>query len=225
VLGLRAAGAAAAAAAPAAGYLRSQAPASATDLELQILALAALGEDVGALADRLEQLRLPSGRIGPAVNSTIWGVLALRGAGRAAGAATVSFLLRSQRHGGGWAWSAHAAVDSNDTAAAIEALRAAAVPARSAAIRRGIAYLRALRNRDGGFAWSAGADSDAQSTAWALQAFAAAGADPGKAPFRYLASLRRPDGSYRYSARYVATPVWITAQVLAALAGKPFPLR
>jgi hypothetical protein len=37
--------------------------------------------------------------------------------------------------------------------------------------------------------------------------------------------LRRPDGSYRYSTRYATTPVWVTAQVLPALAGKPFPLR
>jgi len=33
-----------------------------------------------------------------------------------------------------------------------------------------------------------------------------------------------PDGSYRYSKRYAVTPVWVTAQVLPALAGKPFPL-
>jgi hypothetical protein len=49
-----------------------------------------------------------------------------------------------------------------------------------------------------------------------------------KAPasaFRYLATLRRPDGSYRYSRRYTGTPVWVTSQVLPALARKPFPLR
>jgi hypothetical protein len=37
--------------------------------------------------------------------------------------------------------------------------------------------------------------------------------------------MRRPDGSYRYSARYVTTPLWVTAQVLPALAREPFPLR
>ena len=36
--------------------------------------------------------------------------------------------------------------------------------------------------------------------------------------------MRRPDGSYRYNARYVTTPLWVTAQVLPALARKPFPL-
>jgi hypothetical protein len=225
VLGLRAAGATPADAAGAAAYLKSHPAASATDLELRVLGLQALGDDVTALADRLEQLRLPSGRIGPAVNSTVWGVIALRAAGRPAGKATVSFLLRSQHRGGGWSWSSKAPPDSNDSAAAIEALRAAGVSTRAPAVRRGLAYLGSLRNRDGGFALSPGADSDAQSTAWALQAFAAAGADPGEAPLRYLARLRRQDGSYRYSARYAATPVWITAQVLAALSGRPFPLR
>jgi hypothetical protein len=36
--------------------------------------------------------------------------------------------------------------------------------------------------------------------------------------------MKRPDGSYRYSAQYVTTPVWVTSQVLAALAKRPFPL-
>jgi hypothetical protein len=52
-----------------------------------------------------------------------------------------------------------------------------------------------------------------------------AGEKPGKAPFRFLSRLRRSDGSYRYSVRYGATPVWVTAQVIPALAGRSFPFR
>ncbi len=52
----------------------------------------------------------------------------------------------------------------------------------------------------------------------------AAGVAPPRSAFAYLAKLERPDGSYRYSANYVTTPVWVTAQVLAALAKKAFPL-
>jgi hypothetical protein len=70
-----------------------------------------------------------------------------------------------------------------------------------------------------------GRSPDAQSTAWAIQAFVAAGKPPGSRAFRYLAGLRRPDGSYRYSKRYGVTPVWVTSQVLPALARKTFPLR
>ncbi|MBA2385252.1 MAG: ABC transporter substrate-binding protein, partial [Actinobacteria bacterium] len=91
-------------------------------------------------------------------------------------------------------------------------------------IDRGVAYLRRHQNRDGGFELSQGRPSDAQSTAWAIQALLAAGRAPGAAPFRFLTRLRRPDGSYRYSVRYATTPVWVTAQVLPALARKPFPL-
>ncbi len=90
---------------------------------------------------------------------------------------------------------------------------------------RGVAFLRRHQNRDGGFEVLQGRGSDTQSTAWAVQALLAAGRRPGQAAYRYLARMRRGDGSYRYSARYVTTPLWVTAQVLPALARKPFPLR
>jgi hypothetical protein len=92
-------------------------------------------------------------------------------------------------------------------------------------IDRGVAFLRRHQNADGGFELTLDRGSDAQSTAWAIQALLAAGRSPGQAAFRYLARLRRTDGSYRYNARYVTTPLWVTAQVLPALARKPFPLR
>ena len=76
----------------------------------------------------------------------------------------------------------------------------------------------------GGFELTKGRGSDAQSTAWAIQGLLAAGRVPPHAAFHYLGTMHRPDGSYRYSAQYVTTPVWVTAQVLAALARKTFPL-
>ena len=146
----------------------------------------------------------------------------------AAGAASprrrdaVRFVLRQQARSGGWAWYLHGQPDSNDTAAAIEALRSAGVTGKP--IRRGLAYLLRLQNRDGGFELTPGRGSDAQSTAWAVQAFVAAGRAAPKGSIAYLLRLRRPDGSFRYSKRYATTPVWVTAQVLPALARKPFPL-
>ena len=92
-------------------------------------------------------------------------------------------------------------------------------------IARAIAYLRTLQAADGGFRLVGGREPDAQSTALAIQAFVAAGVKPPASAFRFLAALRRPDGSYRYSRSYATTPVWVTAQVLPALARKPFPLR
>jgi prenyltransferase beta subunit len=150
-------------------------------------------------------------------------VIALRAAGRRAPAASVHYLLRRQHPSGGWSWAPGGAPDSNDTAAAIQAIRAANVRGRP--VRRGIAYLRRLQNRDGGFPLTTGRASDAQSTAWAVQAFVAAGARPPVTAFRYLISLKQPGGSFRYSRRHAITPAWVTAQVLPALARTPFPLR
>jgi Prenyltransferase and squalene oxidase repeat len=207
----------------AAEYLAGKPIGDATDLALRILALRALDAQVGPLVDRLDSLRRRDGRIGPLVNSTIWGTIALRSVGRLVGSATIRYLLRQQRAGGGWAWYQGGAPDSNDTATAIEALSAAGVDGRP--VRRGLAYLRRLQRADGGFSLVKGRASDSQSTGWAIQAFLAAGKRPPARAFAYLARMRRRDGSYRYSARYAVTPVWVTAQVLPALARQPFPLR
>jgi hypothetical protein len=209
--------------ASAAEYLAGKPTRQTTDLALRILALDALGMDASELTDRLVQERRADGRIGPLVNSTVWGVLAFRAVGRPSSRASVRYVLRMQQRSGGWSWSPRGAPDSNDTAAAIQALRAAGV--RGAPIRRAIRYLVRLQNRDGGFALTPGAASDAQSTAWAIQAFVAAGVAPPAKAFRYLASLRQPAGSFRYSRSRAITPTWVTAMVLPALARKPFPLR
>jgi hypothetical protein len=221
VLGLAAAGRPPA---RAADYLAARPANAAIDLALRVLALRALGRSAAGELDRLQELRRRDGRIGPLVNSTIWGMLAFRSAGRPAGATTVRYLLRRQTRAGGWSWTPRGAPDSTDTAAAVQALRAAGVGKRARALRRAFAFLGRLHNRDGGFALVRGRDSDAQSTAWALQASAAAGRRPPRGARAFLLRLRRADGSLRYSRRYAVTPVWVTAQALPALAGKPFPL-
>jgi hypothetical protein len=208
-----------------ASYLENAPARTANDLALRILALDALGRDTDALVSRLEGMRGPGGRIGTLVNSTIWGVIALRATGHPAGNTSVRYLLRAQRKSGGWSWHPRGTPDSNDTAAAVQALRAAGVSARSLAIRRALRYLRRSQRQDGGFRLTPGRAGDAQSTAWAIQAFLAARKDPGSAASRFLGQLRQADGSYRYSKRYAATPVWVTSQVLPALARKPYPLR
>lgn len=224
VLGLAASGQAPADPRQTADYMTAAQAPQATDQELRLLAEKALGQDTSALAARIARLRGASGRIGPALNSTYWGVLALVAAGQAPAKTTLRYILGAQRKSGGWSWGLRAAPDAGDTAAAIQALRAAGAGSGSAAIKRGVRFLRRCQSKDGGFAVAPGSDSDAQSTAWAIQALVAAHVDPGPAPFRYLEKLQRPDGSFRYSKRYVTTPAWVTAQVLCALARKPFPL-
>ena len=201
----------------AAAFLARSEPQSATDAALVAMARAAAGDRPDDLLPRLR-----AHRPGKLVNATIWTVLALRQAGEPAPPALVQALRRAQRPNGGWAWLAGGAADANDTAAAIQALRAAGVTGKP--IDRAVSFLRRHQNRDGGFELTLGRGSDTQSTAWAIQGLLAAGRAPGAAAFRYLAGMRRDDGSYRYNARYVTTPLWVTAQVLPALARKPFPL-
>jgi hypothetical protein len=187
-----------------------------TDVALIALAEGALGADASALL-----ARLPSSPT--QVNEAVWSILALRQSGRAAPKALVTYVLRSQARNGGFPWLRGGKPDSNDTAAAIEALSAAGV--RGKPVARALAYLRTQQSKDGGFRLTAGRASDAQSTAFVIQAFVAARATPPRAAVSFLALLARPDGSYRYSKAYAVTPVWVTAQVLPALAKKPFPLQ
>ena len=202
----------------AAEYLARQQPETATDAALVAMARAAAGDRPDDLLPRLR-----THGPGKLVNATIWTILALRQAGEPAPRALVQALLRAQRPSGGWSWLSGGAADANDTAAALQALRAGGV--RGEVIEAGVAFLRRHQNRDGGFELTLGRGSDTQSTAWAIQGLLAAGRAPGASAFRYLARMRRPNGSYRYNARHVTTPLWVTAQVLPALARKPFPLR
>jgi hypothetical protein len=214
VLGLRAAGASAPGSL---AYLETKASSLTVPTDIAIVALAeqALGERDQALLARLRVK--PSGQIGDELNSTFWGVLALG----ASPPATTRFMLAHQSKAGGFAWGIGGQADSNDTAAALEALRVAHV--HGPPITRAVSFLRTFENKDGGFELTQGRGSDAQSTAWAVQGFVAAGVKPPRRAFAYLATLKRADGSYRYSAKYVTTPVWVTSQVLAALSKKPFP--
>jgi len=227
VIGLRTAGTPASSLADARTYLVDAADelGSLTDAELVLTALAKLGASPPALVERIRAAVRPSGAIGPTLNATMWGIVSLRAAGEPAPSGSARYVLRHQHRSGGWSWAVGGAPDSNDTAAAVLALRAAGLRATHAAIARALRYLRGVQNRDGGFELVPGRGSDVQSTAWAVQAFLAAGARPGTPAYRYLTRMQRADGSLRYSARYAVTPVWVTAQALPALARTPLTRR
>jgi prenyltransferase beta subunit len=191
-------------------------PTKPTEIALVALAEAALGRDPQVLVARFAAR--PT-----AVNTAIWQILALRQSGRPVPRVLASYVRASQARNGGFPWLRSTAPDSNDTAAAVQALRAVGVTGKP--IARALEYLRRLQAPSGGFRLVAGREADAQSTALAIQAFVAAGAKTPKGAFAFLSKLRRPDGSYRYSRTYATTPVWVTAQVLPALVRKPFPLR
>lgn len=222
VLALRAAGAPVSDGARA--YLQAHETAlSSTELELVVMAEAVTGGASDRALVLLQGLQHASGAIGEASNSTYWGVLALRQTGQTAPAASVQYIVRAQARSGGFAWVRGVAPDTDDTAAAVQALVAAGT--RGTVVVKAVAFLRKRENADGGFELRPGGPSNAQSTSWAIQAFLAAGAKPPAAAFRYLRRIQRRDGSIRYSAQYGTTPLWVSAQALPALARQPFPLR
>jgi hypothetical protein len=216
VLGLTASGADASDSLP---YLQSQEAnlSSVTNVALVALAEQSLGGHPTVLLDLLRSARQSTGQIGPTVNATCWAVLALGTSPRT----TTRWLLAQQAKSGGFSWAVHGRPDSNDTAAALEALRVAHVT--GTPIKRAVKFLLSFQNEDGGFELTRGRGSDAQSTAWAIQGLIAAGRTPPRSAFAYLAKLKQVDGSYRYNVKYAVTPVWVTSQVLSALAKKPFP--
>jgi Prenyltransferase and squalene oxidase repeat len=164
------------------------------------------------------------GGIGPAANSTYWGVLALRAAGSPVPARTLSY-IRSRRHrNGGYAWSKSAAPDSNDTAAAVLALHAAGVGCGDVAIRRGLAYIRSAQGASHGYALLPGSSADSQSTSWAIQARHACGLRNARAR-AWLLARRLPSGAYNYQPGSTVTPAFVTAQVLPAVHGRWYPVR
>lgn len=179
------------------------------DVERTILALAAAHAPLHNLPGELDG-------VPKQVNLEAFAILALNAAGDPV--PSPAWLAAQQNPDGGFGYATRGdASDVDDTAAAVEALVAAGAP--KPTIAKAIAYIRRAQNRDGGFPEEPGGPSDAQSTAWAAQALIAA--HQPTAGLAYLARLTTPSGAVDYSPGVSQTPVWVTSQALAALAGKP----
>jgi energy-coupling factor transport system substrate-specific component len=224
-------------------FIRSQAETlnDTGELERTIIVLRGAGISARRFAGRdlvaeLLRRRRRDGSWSGQVNWTSFGVLALRAAGRSARSRPVAraaaWIAGEQNPDGGFSFAGRGgASDVDDTGAALQAL-AVARRRGSTTVRRALRFLAQEQNPDGGFGQLAGGRSNAQSTAWAVQGVAAAGTDPGllrarggRSPLRYLASLQQGDGSFRYSRTSEQTPVWVTAQALAAVRLAVLPLR
>ncbi|GAB1329844.1 prenyltransferase/squalene oxidase repeat-containing protein [Streptomyces sennicomposti] len=87
-------------------------------------------------------------------------------------------------------------VDTNSTAAAVQAL--AALGGHDAATGKAVAWLKSVQNKDGGWGYTAGGPSDTNSTAVVVGALAAVGEKPaavvkdGKSPYDALLGLALP---------------------------------
>jgi|HubBroStandDraft_3_1064219.scaffolds.fasta_scaffold01858_5 energy-coupling factor transport system substrate-specific component len=211
------------------------------DVERTILALHACGLPASdfpgeSLLGRLLRERAGDGSFDHLVNITAFAIFALRVAGTAADNGIVlaagHWLAAQQNPDGGFGFAARGgAEDVDDTAAALQGVIDAGGARSGQVVTRALAYLRHAQNPDGGFPQQPGGESNAQSTAWAVQGLDAAGQDANalkhahsRSPIGYLQSLLAPDGSVRYSRTSSQSPVWVTAQALTALAGKPFPI-
>jgi energy-coupling factor transport system substrate-specific component len=193
------------------------------DLERTILALRAARAPLGDLLARLEADRRRDGSVAEQANLTAFGILALRAAGAGGAARAATWLARAQNRDGGFSFAVRGdPSDIDDTAAAIQALVSVSAP--RAVVAAAARYLTAHQNRDGGFPQQPGGASNAQSTAWAVQALVAAGGATRRA-IAYLRARVTATGAVQYAAGVEQTPVWVTAQVLAALVRVPLPVR
>ena len=222
--------------------LRAQATmlSSVSDMERTILALHACGVSpysLGGLNPVAEMLRSreADGSFEQLVNITAFAIFALRAAGHSAGDPAVQaagrWIERQQDSDGGFGFAVRGeGSDVDDTAAALQALVAAGTHS-GPVVSRAVSFLLAAQGINGGFPQQPGGEANGQSTAWAVQGLVATGRNPevvrrphGRSPLEYLHGLTSANGSVRYAAGNYQTPVWVTAEVLAALARKPFPV-
>jgi energy-coupling factor transport system substrate-specific component len=211
------------------------------DDERTILALHACGLPASdfpgtSLLAKLVHERSSDGSFGHLVNITAFAIFALRVAGSSADNLLVSdagrWIAAQQDSDGGFGFAGRGGgEDVDDTAAALQAVIDASGQRGGAVVAHAVAYLRRAQNPDGGFPQQLGGQSNAQSTAWAVQGLDAAGVNVSavkrghsRSPLAYLESLMAADGSVYYSRTSTQSSVWVTAESLTALAGKPFPV-
>jgi prenyltransferase/squalene oxidase-like repeat protein len=204
--------------------------ASSGDFARTILALEGAGVDPRSfggrnLVEALLKRRRSNGSYEGWPGSTAFAAMALRAAG-ATGTleGTMSWLASVQNSDGGWGDVPGSVSTADGTAAVLQAM-----PHTKAAVD-GLTYLRRHQRPSGGFVTGGNGAVNAQSTAWAVQGMLAVGADPatiregGDSALDYLAARLADDGHYTYSAESDQTPIWVTGQALAAVAGDSFPI-
>ncbi len=194
----------------------------ATDVERQILALVAVGQNprtfVGVDAVAELKKRVTSTQIGSVdlLTDDIFGILALRATNESVSTSVVNGLISSQNNDGGWGIYKQSQSSSDITALALISLK----PWLSESVKiKAETYLRSLQNDDGGFATSSGVSNTA-STAWALWWINTSGGDwskNGHSPSDFLWSKQNGDGSWDAS-------VLVTSYALLALSGKSWPI-
>ncbi|MEU5310625.1 prenyltransferase/squalene oxidase repeat-containing protein [Streptomyces sp. NPDC021562] len=148
---------------------------------------------------------LPSGLFGDSdpKYDGVWrqslALLAQHTAGETPAAAAVDWLAGQQCADGSFApfradpaaaCDAKTPVDTNSTAAAVQALAAAG--GHGGAVDKAVGWLKARQNQDGGWGYAPGSPSDTNSTGVVIGALAAAGASADRSPYDLLATWSVP---------------------------------
>ena len=223
-----------------------------TTLERELLVVDAAGtspHDLGGvdLVQRILERKRPDGSFshvagGPGtINDTIFAILSLSLVHEAVAESAVQtaagWLIAEQEPDHGWPVSCPRSQPACEpesnvemTAAALEALRAAGrreTPAQLSALE----YLKAAQDTDGGFAERPReAESNVDSTAWVVQGIWASRQNPetwtvaGENPLSYMESLQQPNGSISQKRAEDNFPLFNTAYVTPALAGRWLPI-
>jgi len=220
-------------------FLKNNPPAdtAVTAWERDLLAVTAASENPFTFGGRNYVAKVESfassGQIGSitAINDDIFGILSLISSGPSANQQIISdsvdFLISNQNSDGGWSYQVGLASDSNDTAVAIQALKAAKSKGFSnsglkQAIDNGVAYLLSLQQPDGGWEYQSGFGTDGASTAWAIQAILGNSSEIEDG-LAFLASLQDSSGGVQYQSGFGAD-TFTSSYALSAFAQRSFPV-
>jgi len=222
-------------------FLLSDLPASdsaATVWERKIITIVSLNQDPTDFNEHdylssLESLAL-NGQLGDEtlLNDDIFGLLALLSASSTNTKlieSVLDFLITHQNPSGGFSWTTNVcdwcSPDSNDTAAAIQALYMAKIsgythPQLENSLSQAQSYLLESQTSSGGFAYDPNTPTpDGASTSWALMTLNMLGLSDSS-PFQrardWLLSQQQADGGFPWSAEYGSDPT-TTSHALIAL--------
>ncbi len=208
-----------------------------TGWERDLLAVTAAGENPFTFGGRNYVAKVQSfassNQIGSTtlLNDDIFGILSLISAGPSANQTIISdsvnFLIANQNADHGWSFQVSGASDTNDTAVAVEALKAAQDKGFSNtglddAIDTGTAYLLGLQQTNGGWEYQSGFGTDGASTAWVVQAVLGNDSEVEDG-LNFLVSLQDTSGGVQYQAGFGAD-TFTSGYALNAFAQKAFPV-
>jgi len=200
------------------------------DIALAILALKTVGSDPRNFEDRdlVSALRKKSGKnysYGNKVNLAAYAAIAFKSVGANDFRERIVGWLRKAENTkkGGWGISDRASPDPDSTGTVLQAYTG------EKSVSRAMKFLKSVQKENGGFANSGSVNS--QSTGLVVMGSIASGKGAGyphrygPSGYDYLVERQQDDGSIWYGKESDLTRVWVTADVLPALAKESLPVK